>query len=402
MTLALLLLCAFTVAFAMVANRVSKTMLTAPMLFIAFGYLLSQTGLVDGEHADEALHVVAEIALIILLFLDAAQTDLNALRRDRLRPVRMLVIGVPMAIILGTAMMWSIAPNFPLVALALMAAIMAPTDAALGQAVVTNPVVPAADRRTLTVESGLNDGLALPAVLFFASLTADASGSDDTNWLFFAFTQLTLGPLVGIVAGIGGGKLFLWAKDRNLTGDTYEGIGAISLALGAYLGATLIDGNGFIAAFIGGLCFGNVVKGRCKFVYEFAESEGQILTWGAFFLLGLALVSDALEHLSLTMLAIILLSLFVVRPLAIWISLIGTKTPAVTRLFFGWFGPRGLATALFTLLVVHEISAEYGEHVLALAINTVWISALLHGLSAVPGAKWYAARVKRENADTGG
>ena len=148
--------------------------------------------------------------------------------------------------------------------------------------------------------------------------------------------------------------------------------------------ATQIGGNGFIAAFIAGLCFGSVVKGGCKFVYEFTESEGQILTWGAFFLLGLALVPHALQHLNASTLAIILISLFIVRPLAIWISLLGTDAAPLTRLFFGWFGPRGLATALFALLIIEKISHELAEPIHMLAVNAVWISALLHGLSAMP------------------
>ncbi len=136
------------------------------------------------------------------------------------------------------------------------------------------------------------------------------------------------------------------------------------------------------------------MKGRCSFVYEFTESEGQILTWGAFFLLGLALMPAALGHLTWSMAAMILISLLIVRPLAIAISLMGSDASVTTRLFFGWFGPRGLATALFALLIVPTIDPGFAEPILAIAINTVWISALLHGLSAQPGARWYAAKVK--------
>jgi NhaP-type Na+/H+ or K+/H+ antiporter len=153
-----------------------------------------------------------------------------------------------------------------------------------------------------------------------------------------------------------------------------------------------VGGNGFISAFVAGLAFGGVVKGACSFVYEFTESEGQLLTWAAFLLLGAALVPEAVAHLTWQMLALILLSLFVVRPLAIWVSLIGTDAAPITRLFFGWFGPRGLATALFALLVVEQISHEFGEQILHVAVNAVWISAVLHGLSAAPAAKWYGAK----------
>ena len=393
MTAGLLILAAFMTGFAMLARWLSSSVLTAPMVFIAFGLVLSELGLFPHADAERILHVVAEVALVLLLFLDAAQTNLSALRQRHVWPVRMLVFGLPLSIALGTVAAWMFLPHWPVFALALVASILAPTDAALGQAVVTNPVVPERTRRALTVESGLNDGLALPAVLLFASLVAEVMAQDSTDWLLFGAMQLTLGPLAGAVIGFTGGAILMWAKKNALTAEAFEGVGAISLAGMAYLGASLIGGNGFIAAFVAGLCFGHVVKGQCKFVYEFTESEGLLLTWGAFFLLGLALLPEALHHLSWSYLAIILASLFVVRPLAIWLSLIGTDASATTRMFFGWFGPRGLATALFALLVVPQVDHELAEPILTVAINAVWISALLHGLSAQPGAKWYAARV---------
>lgn len=389
----LLLLALFTVAFTMIANRLSSTILTAPMLFIGFGFLLSETGLMSSDGAEGTLHLVAEIALIVLLFLDAAQIDLTTLRKRHVWPVRMLVIGLPLSLLFGTIVLAPLFPGWPILAVALVAAILAPTDAALGQAVVMNPNVPERPRRALTVESGLNDGLALPAVLLFASLAAESMDRSNVDWLAFGAKQILLGPLAGIIAGYVGGTILLWAKRKKTTSDTFEGVGAIALAGASYLGATLIDGNGFIAAFVAGLCFGNVVKGRCKFIYEFTESEGQLLSWGAFFLLGLALVPEALRHLDLQTVAVIALSLLVIRPLAIWISLIGTDASPITRLFFGWFGPRGLATALFALLVVPKIDHALAEPILMLAVNTVWISALVHGITAAPGARWYAARV---------
>lgn len=390
MTVGLLILMIFTVCFTMVARRLSSTILTAPMVFIALGAGLSLTGTLAHETAEAGLHLMAEIALIVLLFLDAAQTDLMALRKRHTWPVRMLGIGLPLTILLGTLAAWPFLPGWPLAGIVLVAAILAPTDAALGQAVVTNPIVPDRVRRALTVESGLNDGLALPAILLFASLAAETMTNEGTNWILFGVKQLTLGPLVGIAIGLTGGWVLLFAKKRNLTSDTYEGIGALALAGAAYLGATSVDGNGFISAFVAGLCFGNVIKGQCKFIYEFTESEGQLLAWAAFFLLGLALVPEAIQHLTVPHLALILISLFLVRPIAIWLSLLGTDAAPWTRLFFGWFGPRGLATALFALLIVEQISHELAEPILAIAVNAVWISALLHGLSAAPASRAYA------------
>ena len=390
----LLVLAALTFAFCMVGRRLSGTMVTAPLVFLGLGWFLSLTGLLPHLAMEGTLHLVAEVALIVVLFLDAAQIDLRVLRIRHVWPVRMLALGLPLTIALGTLAAYPFLPGWPLVAVALVAAILAPTDAALGQIVVTNPVVPERVRRALTVESGLNDGLALPVVLLFASLAAGAMASEETNWLVFGAKQLILGPVVGIVAGLVGGRVLLLAKKHNLTSQTFEGIGTLALAVAAYLGATQIGGNGFISAFVAGLFFGHVVKGQCKFVFDFTESEGRLLTWGAFLLLGLVLVPGALQHLTLANLAIILLSLFVVRPLAIWLSLLGSDASTITRLFFGWFGPRGLATALFSLLIVERVAPEIAEPVLALGVNAVWISALLHGLSAAPAARWYGALIE--------
>lgn len=391
----LIAVCVLTVGYTMIARRLSTSVVTAPMVFICAGAVLSHTGLLSAHDAHLLLHPLAEIALVVLLFLDAAQIDLGALRKRHVWPVRMLLVGLPASVVLGALAGVILFPAWPFAAVALMAAILAPTDAALGQAVVTNPNVPIRPRRALTVESGLNDGLALPLILFFASLTAAESTGQTGEWLVFGAKQIILGPLVGALVGTAGGWILLRAKAHGTTADTYEGIGALALAGAAYLLATEIGGNGFISAFVAGLAFGAIVQGACKFVFEFTESEGQLLAWAAFLLLGAALVPEAITHLTPQMLGLILLSLFVVRPLAIWVSLSGTDVAPITRLFFGWFGPRGLATALFALLVVGQVPDEYGEQILYLAVNAVWISALLHGLSAAPAARWYGAQVAR-------
>ncbi|MGV2975826.1 cation:proton antiporter [Roseibium alexandrii] len=393
MTQGLLMLGMFTVGYTLLAKKLSDSMLTAPMLFLGFGLLMAQTGFMPLDDAEALLHIVAEFALIVLLFLDAAQINLRSLRKNHEWPFRMLIIGLPLAVGIGTLAALPFTTAYPVVVAALVAALLAPTDAALGQAVVTNKKVPERVRSALTVESGLNDGMALPVVLLFASLTAQMMHTDTTNWILFGAKQLAFGPLVGAAIGVIGGKIFLLAKKHRMTTVQIEGIGALAMAGSAYLAAGMIDGNGFISAFVAGLLFGNVIKGHCGFIYEFTEGEGQMLTWGAFFLIGLALMPNAIAHLSFETLAIILISLFVVRPLAIWFSLMGTDAGPITRIFFGWFGPRGLATALFALLIVDEIDHEIGEQLLNLAVNAVWISSILHGVTAVPFAKWYAAHM---------
>ncbi|MFL4468699.1 cation:proton antiporter [Tateyamaria armeniaca] len=389
-----LIICATTAAFSMIAHRLSTTSLTPPMVFIALGVALALSGLVSEANSHRLLHPVAEITLVVLLFLDAAQIDLAALRKRHVWPLRMLLIGLPLAMVLGTLGGMIFLPAWPIVAVALLAAILSPTDAALGQAVVTNSNVPIRPRRALTVESGLNDGLALPVILFFTSLTGAETDVDGGVWLVFGLKQILLGPLVGIAVGAVGGWALLRAKALKSTSEIYEGVGALAMAGAAYLAAVQVGGNGFISAFVAGLVFGAIIKGACKFVYEFTESEGQLLAWASFLLLGAALVPEAIAHLNVTMLAVILFSLFVVRPLAIWLSLIGTDATFMTRIFFGWFGPRGLATALFALLIVEQIPEAYGDPILHTAINAVWISAVLHGITAAPAARWYGNKIR--------
>jgi len=388
-------LCITTAGYTFIAKRLSSTIMTAPMIFLGLGVTFSMSGLITPETGKALLHPVAEVALVVLLFLDAAKTDFAELKRRHVWPVRMLLIGLPLAIGLGTIAGALFFPDWPLVGVALAAAILVPTDAALGQAVVTNEAIPIRPRRALTVESGLNDGLALPAVLFFASLAAASEAQDSAEWLLFGVKQILLGPLAGVIVGTIGGWALLRAKSAGTTSEVYEGVGVLALAGTAYLGAVLIGGNGFIAAFVAGLAFGMMVKGACKFVYEFTESEGQLLTWAAFFLLGATLVPDAIAHLTAPMLGLILISLLVVRPFAIWLSLLGTDAHLITKAFFGWFGPRGLATALFALLVMENLPHVLGQDILHLAINTVWISSILHGVTAAPGARWYAAKTKQ-------
>ncbi len=353
------------------------------------------TGWFDRSVTGEALHVIAEIALVVLLFFDASKTDLKALLKHHQWPQRMLLLGLPLAVVIGTLVAAIFLPAWPLAALALVAALLAPTDAALGQAIVNNSSVPGRVRRSVTIESGLNDGLALPAILFFTSLTGGVVEGGERNWLVFGAMQLVLGPVIGVIIGFAGAKLMILADVKRWTDEVFEGISALAVAAIAYLLATQIGGNGFIAVFVAGLAFGNTAKGRFSFVFEFTDSEGQLLMWAAFAVLGLGLLPDAISALTMPMLGLIFASLFIVRPVAIWLSLIGTDASWRTRLFFGWFGPRGLATALFAVLILPQIGGAYAEGILAIAINAVWISALLHGASAAPLGSLYGRAMQR-------
>jgi NhaP-type Na+/H+ or K+/H+ antiporter len=376
--------------YALTSRKLSQKPITAPMVFLAIGFAMSGSSMLDPHIGEQALHIVAEVTLMVLLFIDAAQIDLRTLMRHHQWSQRLLLVGMPVSLAIGAIFHWLIAPELGWTMALLAAALLIPTDAALGQPIITNTDIPARPRRALSVESGLNDGLALPLILITAAALAVSSSAPTIGWSAFALLQITLGPLVGGAFGWLGGRLFIAAKDRGYSSQQLEGIGALALAVLLYLLATAVGGNGFIATFVGGLLFNRVVGDRCQFVYEFTESEGKLLSWSAFLLIGMLLIPEAIAALDGRMLAIILTSLFIVRPLAVYIALLGSDATKPTRLFFGWFGPRGLATAVFALLIVDQLTPADHEWVLHLAVNAVWISALLHGLTAVPIGKRYA------------
>ena len=377
-------LCAF--GYALVAQRLGQGVVTGPMVAIGLGLIMASVFGDQGAHLEGTLHTVAEITLVAVLFSDASMLRARWLRGNTAVPLRLLGLGLPLAMLFGYVVGRFLLPDWSGWEIALLAAILAPTDAALGQAVVTNIRVPERLRNALIVESGLNDGLALPAILFFGCIAVGGVHDNvQSNWVVFTAEQIGLGTLTGVAIGAAGGWLMTFALRRGLTTEVVEGIAALALAALCYLIAVEIGGNGFLAAFSGGLCFGIFFEKKCKFVLEFLETEGQLLVLGTFVLLGVVISGDLLHAVTPAWLCLILLSLFVTRPLAIWLSLTGSGSPPSERLFLGWFGPRGLATALFALLVLDEFEGlAHGEEILLIAFLAVIMSTVLHGVSAAP------------------
>lgn len=380
------------IAYGLMSRKLEGSVLTGPMLFTAFGLVAGPAlfGIVPLQIDNQAVHLLAEVTLILVLFSDAANIDLAQLRRDHNLPVRMLLIGMPMTIVLGTAVALLFFGNLGFWEAALLAVILVPTDAALGQAVVSNKLVPVRIRQALNVESGLNDGIALPFVLIFAALASAMHGDTGAGeWLLFGAKQVVLGPIAGIAMGYFGGKLVARCYRTQWMSETAEGMIALGLAFGAFALAELVHGNGFIAAFVAGLTFGNTLKYRCKFLYEFAESEGQILILLTFAAFGAAMLPHALSVATLAYIAFAIAALTVVRMLPVHLSLMGTGIKPVTSGFLGWFGPRGLASVLFVLLILEEVDVENEATIFAVVIFTVALSVLLHGVTAGPAARRY-------------
>ena len=396
--LSIAIITAGLVLYSLVSGRLRGTFITAPLVFTLFGLAAGEGGfnLARINVGHSAIHIVAELTLVLVLFTDAARIDFTRLRRDHNLPVRMLLIGLPLAIALGTLLAVQFFPSFLFWEAALLAALLAPTDAALGQAVVSAKAVPVRIRQAINVESGLNDGIALPAVLLFAALaSAESASSGASDWIRFGIMQLTLGPLTGIAVGYLGARLLDGAAERGWVSESFQGIGILSLAVFTYVAAELIGGNGFIAAFIGGLVFGNTIRHPCTFLFEFMETEGQLLMLITFLVFGAALLPEGLEHAEPVFFLYAILSLTVIRMIPIALSLLGTGLRVPSQLFLGWFGPRGLASILFVLLILEESELPHREALLSITVITVALSILLHGISAAPFAKIYGALAAR-------
>ena len=380
------------IAFALVSGWIDRSLLTAPMVFVLLGLLVGRWGLGVLPHDIETSLAdnLATITLVLVLFTDASRIDLKLLVRQHDLPIRLLAVGLPLTVAMGMLGAVLLLGGITLWEAALLAAILAPTDAALGQAVVNSRELPVRIRQALNVESGLNDGLALPVVLLFLSLATGQQDREAGEWLWFASRQVGLGPLTGIVVGFVGGKLLMWSQRMGWMNHAFQDLSSLGLSLLAYSAAELIGGNGFLAAFCAGLTLGNTSRSICTCLYEFAEAEGQLLTLLVFMVFGAVMIPDALAQFSWRHITYALLSLTIARMLPVAVSMIGARLKWTTVVFLGWFGPRGIASILYALLLLEQSSLPGGNVILSVVVTTVLLSIFAHGMTALPGTKWYA------------
>jgi len=383
-------------AFGLVSRLVEGTVLTAPLVFVVAGATLGPggLGLVEFGLDDHTVLLVGEIALAIVLFTAAASINLSSLRRDEGLPMRLLCVGMPLTIALGAVAAALLLTDLTFWEAAIVGTVLAPTDAALGQAVVSNPRVPTRVRQALDVEAGLNDGLSVPFLALFLTLAvAEEQLQPASFWLRFALEQIGIGTLVGVGVGLLGGWLVSLASKRKWMTDSFQRLALLALAIIAWALAGQIGGNGFIAAFVGGLAVGPTVERVGERLIHFTEAEGQLLNLSVFFVFGV-LVIGVIQPLSWEVALYALISLTVVRLLPVAISLVGTRLRGVSVLFMGWFGPRGLASIVLGLIVVAEAPRLAGrETIEAVVALTVLLSVLLHGVTAAPFADAYARRI---------
>jgi sodium/hydrogen antiporter len=388
----LAVLSAVLLAYALLSRRLAALLVTAPILFVAAGMAVGPhaLGVIDLDLTQGTPLHVAELALALLLFSDAAQIDLRTLRGERSLPGRLLAIGMPATIALGTAAGALILTDLDVWEAAIVAAVLAPTDAALGQAVVSSRLVPERIRQGLTVESGLNDGLTVPFLALFLAIAAEETVPEARDWLGFAVEQIGLGVALGVLVGGGGAWLVQRALASGSMGEPFEQAALLALAVLAFVVADEAGGNGFIAAFVAGLAAGRLASAGEERAFELTERQGQLLGLAVLFAFGAASLGflDDVDWRT-ALYAVMSLTLVRMVPAALAVTGTGFRPPSVA--FIGWFGPRGLASIVLALVVAAEQpDLPALDSIMAVVTLTVLASIVLHGLTAQPLVRAHA------------
>jgi len=381
--------------YSLASGWLQRTIVTAPIVFTLAGMLMSpalQGILKAGFTANFALHL-AEVGLVMLLFTDASRTDLNVLRRIGNLPARLLSTGMLLTIFLGAVAARLVFPRLSIWEAGILSAILAPTDAGLGQIIVHSPRVPMRIRQALNVEAGLNDGLSVPFMLFFIALAAAKIEGGAASLMEFIVQQLGFGALVGLAIGLAGGWLLGLARRKEWIAESFQQIGVVALPLLCLVASEMVDASMFIAAFVGGLAVQIGFKEAGKHSVEFAEEWGQLLNLSVFFLFGMAAARDW-PQAGMASWLYALLSLTLIRMLPVAIALIGTRLSPASVIFMGWFGPRGLASIVLGLVYLEQEVHLPGESTIRFAVMaTVLLSIFAHGLTAMPGIALYARKI---------
>jgi NhaP-type Na+/H+ or K+/H+ antiporter len=372
---------------ALASGLVNRSFLSLTAAFVLAGFLLGQGGLevIEIDPTSGFVHDLAIVALIVILFRDGLEVEAEMLQKAWHLPTRKLVVAMPLTCVIVavaahalTDLDW--AESF------LLGALLSPTDPVLSSSVVTNPRVPRVVRHSLNLESGLNDGLALPAVLAFLAVV---TSEEDFVWWQFVLQDVTLGFAFGIAMGLAAAALM--PRSPQIPAHQ-QSLYALGVAFATYgVEAALLNGNGLIGVFVCAITLGIRRHDLRRTFEERADDIVEIVKLGIFVVFGALLTTDGLFGDGWAAVAIVAITLLIARPVAIAVALLGTKLPFYLQAFMAWFGPKGVATMTFSLLVL----AEGGDRIFNLAALCVFASILAHGLTDTPGSNWVATRAER-------
>ncbi len=389
---------AFLFVYSLVATRLEGTPVNGALVYVAVGMLLGSQaiGLIDLNADGELISRLAELALAVCLFTDSANANLNVLRQIQAFPVRLLLIGLPLTIALGLGLGMLLFGELAIFEVALIATMLAPTDAALGKAVVTNRAVPEKVRESLNVESGLNDGICVPLILLFIALASGTVEASESASLFvrLPFKVIGIGLMVGAMLSVAGGFALKACAQRGWVTATWLQVPIIALALFCFGLAQWLGGSGFISSFVGGLVFGGLTRNHKEQFLVAAEGTADVLALMTWFTFGTVALGFLKTAISWQVVAYAVLSLTLVRMLPVYVCLAGKQLKWDSKLFMGWFGPRGLASIVFAVMV-GGVHLPGDGTIMAVVTWTIVLSIIAHGLSANPLASMYSARVDR-------
>jgi sodium/hydrogen antiporter len=378
---------------ASVSRRLTGTPAPPAMAFVLIGLLVGPLVIdqVDPAPTSSSIRALAEATLAVVLFADASRIKLQRLEREYSVPVRLLGVGLPLTIAAGALVAAVIFDQLNATEAIVLAVVLAPTDAALGQAVVTEPRLPSRIRQGLNVESGLNDGICVPLLLIaLAAADAEEKVAMGHHALTVVSEQIGYGLLGGAVAGLAASAIVAVGYRRALVSGPWLQVIPIAGAALAYGIAAALGGSGFIAAFIAGAVFGALVSRESEEASRLSEEIGDVLGGVTFLIFGAVLLGPTLKHLSWQLVLYAVLSLTLVRMLPVAISMIGSGAKTQTLSFLGWVGPRGLASIVFAVIVVEEAHLAGTQTILRATYLTIGLSVMAHGISAAPLAKRYA------------
>jgi NhaP-type Na+/H+ or K+/H+ antiporter len=380
----------------LVSRRAERFNISPALALVLVGVLLANGpwAVIEVDLHTESVTRLAEATLALVLFCDASRVSLRRLRADVDLPVRLLVIGLPLTILLGIGVSILVVPHTGVWVAAAIAAIVAPTDAALGASILADKRIPGRIRQALNVESGLNDGIATPFVnLFIAGALAGSLGHSDG--VRTAIAHLVVGGVFGAAVGTGGGLLIRAASRADWMSSASRPLAVLGVAALAYLGALPLHGNGFISAFVAGMAFGTMDRAESSERTEFTSQVAEGLTLLVWFVFGSVLFVPAIREAHWADVLFAVLALTVVRMVPVALALVGSGLDAASVALVGWFGPRGLASVVFTLIAIEELDPADGQRVLSVVSITIAASVLAHGVSASPLARVYGSRRAR-------
>jgi sodium/hydrogen antiporter len=386
--LTLLVLC-----YAVVSGAIARWYFAPAMVFVLFGMALGPFGLGVLDVGDDAhsFNAVAQLALTVILFNQAAELDFTAVVRRRSVTFRLLVVGIPLALALGTVTALLVLPVMPVWEAVCLAAIVAPTEAALIHSLLDNERVPERIRHALSTESGFYDGFALAALLAALALASDQTDHDPARWGYFLLRTELLSVVIGVLIGAIGGWVVARSRRKGYMGSTWAQLSTVAIALLCFQLGEHVHGSGFVAAFAGGLVFALVGKRvGAEPEMQVSDAAGQLLELVVFAMFGSYAVVIGWRDASWRVVLFAVLALLAVRLIAVSLALIRTDLPARQRVFIAWFGPRGIGTLVLGLILVQRGEIEQTGLITQVVVVTVTLSLVLHSATAWPGIRFLA------------